>query len=282
MKGMKFKALMLLTALMPVAQNVDAGILDYFFPGEATPDPKTIKVLIVDDKPSAILEVRGKYSLYDPNKNKHITTRFLGKRKAVQAVEEGVRWGEEFPGIHQLLITPEEDDMTISINNVNYRGFIYIYAIDGKISIVNEVPLDDYLNSVLSLKYPGTLPEEMSAAVAIAERTTALFFAEKARSPFWSVDANIVNYFGESAVKPSSSIVSAINSTTRMVMSLSKSRENLNPFPTNWLIGSNGPTTDVKLAQISFNDAENLAKNGKDAAEILKKAFPGTSIQLTD
>jgi len=273
---------MFLLALMPITGNIDASIWDYFFSSEVAPDPKTIKVLIVDDKPSAMLEVRGKYSLYDPHKKKHISARFLGKRKPVQAASEGVRWGEEFPGIHQLLIAPEEDTTTIVIDGIHYRGIIYVYAIDGKVSIVNEVVLDDYLNSVLSVKYPGTLPEEMSAAIAIAERTNALFCATKSKSPYWSVDAHHVNYYGEASVKTTSSIVRAINATRQMVMSVSKKAEGLNPFPAGWMASSAENKSEIKLAQISLIDAENLAKNGKDAAEILKKAFPGTSLQLTE
>lgn len=276
------KVFMLMLALMPMTGKIEASIWDYFFSSEVKPDPKTIKVLIVHDKPGVVLEVKGKYSLYDPNRNKHISTRFLGKRRFVQAVTDGIRWGEEFPGVYQLLIVPEEKTMTTVVDGVNYKGSLYIYHVDGAISIVNEIEIDDYLNSILSTTHPEQMTEEMAAAVAIAARTNALYFAENPRSPYWSVDADVVGYQGESAVNERLSSVQAVDATKQMVMSQSKNHEGLHPFPADWVLSAAQSRSEAKLALISLQEAESLAKKGNHAAEILKKAFPGTSIQLTD
>lgn len=269
---------------------VEAAFWDFFFSSEVKPEPKTIKVLIVHDKPGVVLEVRGKYALYDPNPNrvthkpKHIASRFLGKRKFIQAVSDGIRWGEVFPGIFQLMILPEEKEMTTVVDGISYRGTVYVYHIQetGTLSIVNEVLLDDYLNSVLSHKYTEKLSEEAAAAVAIAARTNALYYAENPKSPFWSVDANDVGYVGQSIVRETNPIVLAIENTKQMVMSLSKNSESRLPFPAEWLNLHAEPNVHGKVAKISLQEVEKLADKGDHAAEILKKAYPQASIQLVD
>lgn len=277
------KVLMFIVALMPFSGNLQAGFWDMFFPAEP-PEPKTIKVLIVNDKPGVVLEVKGKYALYDPNKNnKHISTRFLGKRKFIQAVSDGIRWGEEFPGVYQLLIVPDEKTMTTVVDGVDYKGSIYIYDIAGNISIVNEIELDDYLDSVLSNQYNASFSEEALAAIAIAARTNALYYAENPKSPFWSVDASLVGYHGYSAINNSNPIIQAIEATKKMVMSShAKNKEGNAPFPAEWILSAGQSKADAKLALISLQEAESLSQKGSHAAEILRKAFPGTSIQLTD
>lgn len=276
------KILMFIAAIMPFTGHLEAAFWDVFFSNEVKPEPKTIKVLIVHDKPGVVLEVKGKYALYDPYKNKHISTRFLGKRKFIQAVSDGIRWGEEFPGIYQLLIIPDEKIMTTVVDGTEYRGSIYVYDVAGNISIVNEIELDDYLNSTLSTQYPGPLSEEAAAAIAIAARTNALYFAENPKSPLWSVDANFVGYHGQSVVKQSSPIVQAIAATKQMVMSEPKNNIGNTPFPAEWVLSAGQSKAEVKLALIPLQEVDNLAEKGSHAAEILKKAFPGTSIQLTD
>lgn len=283
------RMLLMMLALMPFTTQLEAGFWDYFFTSEVPAEPKRIKVLIAHDKPGVVLEVKGQYALYDPNivkkgNYKHITSRFLGKRKFIQAISDGIRWGEEFPGIFQLLVVPEDESTKTIVDGVSYKGALFIYNIaeTGTISIVNEVLIDDYLNSVLSHQYKERMSEEAANAIAIAARTNALYFAENPKSPYWSVDATQVGYVGNSVVRETSSIVQAIEATKQMVMSQARNNEGTKPFPAEWMLFPNQSKQDVRLASISLQEAEKLAQKGDHAAEILKKAFPGTSIQLTD
>lgn len=283
------KLLMCLMAFMPFTGNLEASIWDIFFSTEVPPEPKTIKVLIVHDKPGVVLEVKGKYALYDPNKArqnkyKHISTRFLGKRKFIQAVSDGIRWGEEFPGVFQLLIVPEEESTKTVVDGVSYKGSLYVYNIaeTGTISIVNEVLLDDYINSVLSNQYKDKISEEAAAAIAITARTNALYYAENPRSPFWSVDATETGYVGDAIIRNTNPIVQAVESTKQMVMKQSKNNNGNFSFPASFALLPGQSKAEAKLALISTAEVENLAQKGDHAAEILKKAFPETSIQLVD
>lgn len=286
---MSKKFTLLLMVFIPFMGQLEAGFWDYFFPKEEVVQPKTIKVLIVNDKPGVVLEVKGKYSLYDPNIQKrsgykHISSRFLGKRKFIQAVADGIRWGEEFPGVFQLLIVPEDESTKTVVDGISYKGSLYVYNIaeTGTISIVNEVLLDDYLDSILSNQYnKERVSEEAAAAIAITARTNALYFALNPKSPFWSVDGSDVGYLGNSNIKFASPVVQAIEATKKMVMGQTTNAGTV-PFPAEWVFFQGEPKKGVKLAAITLQEAEILAEKGDHAAEILKKAFPGTSIQLTD
>ena len=58
----------------------------------------SIKVLILHDKESADVEVKGKYKIFDPNTNVQlINMRLVGKNKPVEAMAAGLKWGEDFP-----------------------------------------------------------------------------------------------------------------------------------------------------------------------------------------
>src|SRR5262245_40578847 len=112
-----------------------------------------IKILILHDQPAANLEVIGKYTLEDPHANKHLSTRHVGKSQMMQAIPAGLKWGEEFPGIHQIQITPTGPDTVILINGIEYKGKMQVYNIGRTISVVNELPVELYLSYLLPKKY---------------------------------------------------------------------------------------------------------------------------------
>ena len=238
----------------------------------------TIKVLLVHDKPGVMVEVKGKYRIFDPNTNKYLTTRFLGKRKLIQAIRDGIKWGEEFPGIHQLLIVPGNEETTTLVDGIEYRGLVYVYDIGGAISVVNEIDYDDYLNSLITNKLKRELPKEALAAYVIAERTLALYRTMHAPSPYWAVRGDWVGYQGIAIINPKSFLAEVIAETRNMVMSEEDSFQGIKPFPSVWKKESESP--DGVVAKIDLNQADSLARSGRNASQILKKAFPNCSMKL--
>ena len=280
------RILVLVLGLLPLAATAEAGIWDkikalIWSPRYSIP---TIDVLIVNDQPSVLLELKGKYHIYDPNTKQHISTLFVGKRKHIQALSSGLKWGEEFPGVYQLNIVPDHRGVVAIVDGVEYRGSLYIYDIGGTVSVVNRTDIEDYLSSALPEQFPEPLPAETCAAIAIAARTNAYYQSLNQQNRYWTVEAEQVGYRGLESVKPNSEIAHAIKTTSNMVMSKTGTYEGtLTPFAARW-----GPTTGAHQAKdhqavfshISLNEAENLGKNGKHAAQILSKAFPNTHIEL--
>jgi len=274
--------LFFLLALMPLNAQLQASWLDSFanyFRKSAPATPPTIKVLIVHDRPGVVVEVKGKYKIYDPHSGSHISTRYVGKRKFIQAVRDGIKWGEEFPGVHQLLIVPDEKETTSVVDGIEYKGLIYVYDIGGAISVVNQIPIEEYLSSILIAQYRQPLPEELLNAIAIAARTAAYYRSDSPKSEYWSVDGRQVGYYGYAAARQTNAMEKAIRDTRYMVMSHAAPNEDrIRPFSAEWKQPSQNK--GMEFSQISLQEAENMADNGAHAAQILARAFPGVKIEL--
>ena len=272
-----------LLALFTFVAPAEAGWWDNMkglFSKQEPPVPPKIRVLIAHDQDGAVIEVKGKYSLYDPKTDDHISTRFMGKRKFMQALVDGLKWDEEFPGVHQLWIVPN-DGVTTVVNGIEYHGSIYVYDVGGTISIVNEIGVEDYLKSLLAPQFRDPLPAEALAAVAIAARTNTYYQIEKPRSPFWSVDGRKIGYEGYAAVTDTTPIEQAIDSTRFMIMTQqSGTDEGATPFPAQWgsITGGKSASDPVVFSRISLFDAADMAGKGEHAAQILQKAFPEAKI----
>jgi len=247
-------------------------------------DSAFIKLLVIHDKPGVVLEVKGKYKLYDPNKNQYLSTRFTGKRKYIQAVSDGIKWGEEFPGIFQVLVIPDAPETTTIVDGIEYKGRIYVYDIGGSISVVNELTLDDFISATLSKQYENTnLSDEAMNAIAIAARTNAYYMMQNPGSQFWAVDGRKIGYQGHALVVTQGKLVKALEATRNMVLSNEDGpKGQINSFPAMWGIstGESEAMKNVVASSISVFEADDLAKRGDHAAKILSKAYPNVSIKL--
>lgn len=275
------RIVMMCLALMPFAIPAEAGLWDSIkqvFSKETVQHPM-IKVLIEHDQPSAVLEVKGKYRLYDPNTNSHVSTRRHGKQGIIQTQNDGLKWSEGFPGVYQLHVVPDDRNTKILVNGKEYPGSIYIYDIGGSISIINEITLERYLRMVLTQHLPEALPQETLSAITITARTLAYYETTHSRNPYWSVDAEHVGYEG-ALEHYSESVLEAVKSTHDMILSASDTT--LKPFPAHWkaVSGAKPYNTHGVVSRISLTEAEEMAHKGDDASLILKKAFPDTYIQL--
>lgn len=280
---MILRALLLFLALLPFSSSVQAGLWDNvtgYFKGRTQSEPPTIRVLILHDVEGAKLEVRGKYRLFDPYTKSHISTRFTGKSRYIQALSDGLKWGEAFPGLYQLKIQPDDASTTTVINGHEYDGLIYVYDIGGTISIVNELPVEDYVHSVLGSYRNDNLEPETLAAIAIVARTNAYFQAVNPKNTYWAVDADKVGYQG--LLPGSSAVDDAVRLTRYMIMSRTGIYEGIaTPFAAQFgPLAAGQSAKDMTVSKISLEEANAMAQRGEHAAQILAKAFPGTTIML--
>lgn len=263
-----------------VQANVPTPLRTYW--GRNAPQPPTVRALIEHDQEGVILEVNGKYKIIDPNKGMTISTRYTGKVKFIEAIPDGLKWGEEFPGVHQIALVPASPSTSILVNGKAYKGVITIYDIGGTVSVVNEVPVEDYLASLLADKYSKSLPDETLAALVIVERTNAYYLSQNPKSNFWAADE--AGYKGHVELDPQDSLLKAIKHTRHMVLSQAGAYPGeVQLFPVSWepLTKKNAGMNPRMIASaITISEAEEIAKKGGHAANILEKAYPRTSIQL--
>lgn len=288
---MKLKKMICYSAVLAVflapagASLLHAGIGDLIkstLNPEARIEPPKIRVLLSHDQPKVLIEVKGKYKIYDPRTNEQVSMNFQGKRRLMQAKEDGIRWGEEFPGIHQLVIVPDNSAVTIVVDGIEYQGSIYIYDVGETLSVVNKVDVEDYLKTVLPKRYPATVsvPDELLAAIAIVSRSTSYANAQSGKTPYWDVDATKEGYSGYASARGSKAIEDSIRKT--QYLALQGSEQGKGPFFPEWSPSAGGKRYQgITYSQISLDEAQKMAESGKNAGEILQKAFPNASLQLS-
>lgn len=280
---MILRIFLLFLALAPFCSPLQAGMWDDitgYFKGQTRPEPPNIRILVVHDIEGVNLQIRGRYSLYDPYTNSHISSRFAGKSRYIQASGDGLKWGEAFPGLYQLRIEPDETTTLVTINGHDYEGLVYVYDIGGTISMVNQIPVENYVRSVLANYQGQNLEPEALAALAIVARTNAYFQTVNPKNTYWAVDAQKVGFLGR--VVPSSPIEEAIRQTRYMIMSRTGVYEGIaTPFAAQFGALLTGQSAkDVELSKITLDEANDMARKGEHAAQILVKAFPGSTIML--
>lgn len=239
-----------------------------------------MRILLKRNLENVQLEVRGRYRLINPHTDSFIAARSTGKNRLLEAVEDGLKWGESFPGIYQIKIEPIDSTTELFLDEVPYTGNLYFYAIEGKVYVVNEIPLEEYVNVSLLPYQDLTLESETLAALAIAARTNAFMETLNPRNTFWNIDAEKVNYQGPTAIEPA--ISQATMGTRSMIISRTGLYEGVaTPFFVDFDV-LKGKGKETQASKISLEEAEQLAKQGHHAAQILIKAFPGISIMLVE
>jgi stage II sporulation protein D len=282
---MILRVFILFLVLLPFDCSLQAGVWDHitgYFKGPHQPEPPMIRILVIHDIEGAHLQIRGRYSLYDPYTDSHLSSRFAGKNRYIQALNDGLRWGESFPGLYQIKIVPDDDLTLITINSHDYEGQIYIYDIGGTISIVNQIPIEDYVRAILASYQNQNLEPETLAALAIATRTNAYFQIINPKSAYWAVDAQKVGFPGR--VTTNELIEHAIKQTRDMIMSQTGVYEGvITPFAAQF---GNLPTDqsvkDIEVSKVTLEEANAMAQRGEHAAQILAKAFPSSIIMLME
>lgn len=280
---MLLRAFFLLITLLPLSTPLHAdvwGNIKGYLGFSEKREPPTIRILVLHDVEGTDLQVDGKYSLYDPYANAYLSSRFVGKRKYMQAMSDGLKWGEAFPGLYQLKIQPDETTTTTIVDGKSYAGPVFIYDIGGAISIINQIPVEEYIRSQLAQQKISSLHRETLAALAIVARTNAYFQTANPKNTYWAVDAQKVGYEGN--IDPASEIEDAINITRYMVLSNTGVYEGVaTPFAAEFGTVTPGPGyKDIKVSKLSIEEANKMAESGEHAAQILSRAFPHTTIML--
>ncbi len=222
---------------------------------------ENIRVLLEKEATEALLEVRGPHYIFNPKDGSKIASGILGKRFVVRAVAAGLKWGQEFPGIHQMVIIPRSNETAILLNGIQYDGAIAVYQIEDKINLVNEIDVESYLKATLTNQFNYPLENEAMAAIAIAARTSAYFQIIIGKNAFWHVDGKAIDYQGSALVISDSVVSKAVDATKNLILLNQKDSENV-PFMATWSDHCAGKT--AALHEVFRKDL-NAPKEGVEA-----------------
>ncbi|MCH9627175.1 MAG: hypothetical protein S4CHLAM2_08100 [Chlamydiales bacterium] len=225
-----------------------------------------INVLLEKNANSALLEVKGGYRVIRQDSGSVLSAGNSGKRFMVHALQDGLRWGEEYPDVYQISVIPTHPDTLVYVNGIQYRGSVSVYHVrDNLITVVNELPIEEYLKSTLALQFETSLPKEALAALVIAARTEAYSKVLRGQSTNrpWHVAAQEVSYYGYGVMHQKNRVEESVDATRFMVM------ESVN---------RGGPAQNTQLPQAK---AVELAELGLNAKKILQSAYPNQPLGLT-
>lgn len=230
---------------------LDAALNDPFVrkttyrPNNALP---YIKVLLAKGLENPIIEVQGKYHIYNPHDDSLLTQGYLGKKYPLQTLPHGIKWGEEFLDIFQIAIVPDNSKGFVLVNGTAYRGILYIYDINDKLYLVNELPIEEYVKTYLAAHLCNQqLDEEVFEAAAIVARTKAYYERLSAKNANWHVDAQEVGLRGYFRPENFPRIRQAVVATQGMVMRVKDIREKAGLFPARWTENCGGKTVSPSL-----------------------------------
>lgn len=204
--------------------------------------PRNIQILLEKDAQGALLEVKGPYYIFNPHDGSRVSSGLLGKRFMIHELDNGLKWGEEFPGIHQIYIKPRSSETSIFVNGIQYSGAIAIYGIEGAVQIINDIDIEAFVKSALTSQFPTPLEPEVMSALAILARTDAYYHVNNSNpNSFWHISADESNYQGSALVISNSSVDRAVESTRHLILLHPENGRNL-PFATAWTENSAGKT----------------------------------------
>ncbi len=233
--------LLLLTATTPVFAKETPSFVHVTEPTS----PRNIQILLQKDASEVLLEVKGPYYLLNPHDGSRIASGLLGKRFMVRELENGLKWGEEFPGIHQFYIKPRSQETSIFVGGIQYSGAVAVYGVGNCVHVINELDIETFVKSILTSQFPTPLEAEVLSALAILVRTDAYFHATKNDGSFWHLTSQEAGYLGSALVIPGSPLEKAVDSTKHLIL-VRREKGEQHPFATSWTEHSAGKTASYE------------------------------------
>ena len=201
-----------------------------------------LKVLTHEGLPGSLIEVKGGYQVKDPSTLKHMSSSYFKRRYYLSPTPEGLNWGRVYKGIHQLEIIPKHKSTSVLIDGIQYSGKVTGYDIAGKIYLVVETKVDDYVKSILSEQFGyRNLHQTALEALAISMRTDLYHKIATSLNPYWDIKATDHGFHGSSLQMINSNAEAAVRATKDLIM-LYHNR----PFPTTWSENCAGKTACYK------------------------------------
>lgn len=237
------------------------------------PEDPMIKVLLNKNQEGFMVEVKGPHNIYDPYTGRRLEAAFTGSSYYMSPTSDGIKWGQEFPGVYQILIVPDEPSSGVFVNGIAYPGTMAFYEVDMRLAAVSWTAIDDFVSSIFSTNFlpSSTDQKEALAAYAIALRTRAYQQINSGESPFWDVSAEACGYHGNAIVRMDALYKEAMKSTKKIIMTGAEHAA---------AVGHkfDRKTIDEIRQQMPMADIEKMAKDGRDARVILHKYYPDQNL----
>lgn len=260
------------TSLQAAPANVRASII------KAQDRNNLIRIRVMNEVPQVQLDVQGSYVLMNPETNSS-DIRIHGKSAILQPLSTGLKWGEEFPDLHQIKVIPTHPNTIIRLNGRPYTGIVTFYDTKNVLGVVNDLYVEDYIAEMLARSLTGNEPAEAINALAIAARSTARYQMQHPRNTYWDINGETVGYPGPAGASSLPTTMNAVQQAlyaTRYMMLTDPTGALNDAFYAPW---SNGQENDPKKPVLTVQAAVDAANKGLHAAQILHATFPTAILQ---
>jgi len=237
---MKTIPLLLILTLAPLASQLFSRTAQFQVDEALKNKPATIKVLLQDTSDEVLLEVKGGYKVFCPHNNVLISSSSSATRSKMHLQNTGIFWGDAFPGTMAMRIVPNHGHTSILVNGLQYKGCLEVYQVDGKLRVINEVGIENYLRSCLATECFHVSEPEVLNALAIVARTNAYYQVSRFPDAPWHVTAAETGYQGYGNTLQYLPLEQAIEQTRHAILTY-----NAKPFAAVWSENSGGKTAPV-------------------------------------
>jgi stage II sporulation protein D len=180
--------------------------------------PRLARVLLAHDRPSATLASSAPCTVHVAATEEVLLEVSSLPRTAVRATARGIAFGQrEFP--HAALRVVAHRDGALAVNGSRYRGHLLVRRTrSGQLAIINHIPVDHYLYSVLGSETYRSWPRAALEAQAIVARSYAMWRMAQRRGGDFDLRATVLdqNYLG--VAKEAAEFRAAVDRTAGVVL----------------------------------------------------------------
>lgn len=199
-----------------------------------TPEMFQVKVLLSDSVPKVSFNARADYRVTDPVTMNVVFETQMPFFTDITASEDGfIKVGQKKYSSRRLVFEPVDKTFFAINDNVPYHGGLEIIVnSDNKtLMVINDVPLEDYIASVVPSEMPSYWESEALKAQAIAARTYVLYIKQKfGKNRQWDVKATQANQVYKGIRAETLRATDAVNSSAGIVLACQGNESEL--FPT--------------------------------------------------
>ena len=181
------------------------------------PDP-TVRVAVIDNAASFKIDVKGRYDISELKSGRilyegyRLTDVRVSLSGGVIKIEDDVYAG-------RAIKVRSERSKDLYINGRRFRGEVNIVKnAEGKLTVVNELPIDEYLYGVMHNEVSHWWPLETIKAQAIAARTYAMYQKSISKSKDYDLKSDVSSQVYSGAKRERLKARMAVDRTKGMVL----------------------------------------------------------------
>lgn len=198
-----------------------------------------LRVLVLDNRDSITLAVKGSYRVYSTTADKLLTGGYIIHTK-IKASDSGIMFGSKDFKFSKIRISVPDGSL-IYIDGRSFRGSIDIIKKENmKLSAINRITLEEYLYGVLYNEISHRWPIEAIKAQAVAARTFALYQMRQNKSGDYDLTNDIYSQVYSGATSERWSTTRGVKLTKGQVLVY-----NGDIFPTYYHATCGGRTEDA-------------------------------------